>query len=115
MDSLHIPFDLCINARNGLYNSRLIAAYAELHPYVRPMIVILKAWARSSGVDAPPQVINKGRKTIGVPRPFSSYILGLLVVAYLQVCKLNLSRTRAGLTAWRYRGCTCCRTCRSRS
>ncbi|KZV92995.1 hypothetical protein EXIGLDRAFT_56400 [Exidia glandulosa HHB12029] len=79
-----IPFDLSVNARNGLFNSRLVAAYATLHPYVRPMIVILKAFARNRGIDAPARVIRRGRKQHGVPRPFSSYIMGLLVVAYLQ-------------------------------
>ena len=83
-----ISFDLNINRRNGLFNSSLLAAYGEVHPHFRPLLVILKAWSRAVGLDAPAVTIKMGRRTFGTVRPFSSYIMGTLLVAYMQHVKM---------------------------
>ncbi|EJD40979.1 Nucleotidyltransferase [Auricularia subglabra TFB-10046 SS5] len=83
--SFKIEFDLCVNSRNGLYNSRLLAAYAELDPRVRPLLVILKRWATKSGLDHPVKLMKKRRgRVIAIARSWSSYTMGQLVIAFMQ-------------------------------
>ncbi|KAH7097591.1 Nucleotidyltransferase [Auriculariales sp. MPI-PUGE-AT-0066] len=80
-----VHFDLSVNSRNGLFNSQLIAEYAKVHPHVRPLLVLLKAWSRGNKLDAPAKLVQRGRgRQIGMPRPLSSYIMSNIVVAYMQ-------------------------------
>jgi hypothetical protein len=83
----------------GVLNSRLINAYCNLHPLVRPLCVFLKFWAKQRGLNDP-----SGHQG---PVTFSSYTLILLVIAYLQtidvlpnlqdpklIAEANVPRTR---------------------
>lgn len=63
-----------------MLNSRLINAYCDLHPTVRPLCVFIKFWARQRELNDP-----GGAKG---PVTFSSYTLILLVIAYLQQCEV---------------------------
>ncbi|KAL8280590.1 hypothetical protein RQP46_006913 [Phenoliferia psychrophenolica] len=71
-----IEVDINTNERLGVLNSRLINAYCELHPLVRPLCVFIKFWAKQRELNDP-----GGQKG---PVTFSSYTLILLVIAYLQ-------------------------------
>ncbi|CDR35619.1 hypothetical protein NBRC10512_006491 [Rhodotorula toruloides] len=74
MDGHEIEVDLNTNERLGVYNSRLINSYCNLHPLVRPLSVFIKFWAKQRGLNNP----------AGTPTTFSSYTLILLVISYLQ-------------------------------
>ncbi|BGP27196.1 PAP/25A associated domain family [Rhodotorula toruloides] len=74
MDGHQIEVDLNTNERLGVYNSRLINSYCNLHPLVRPLSVFIKFWAKQRGLNNPATT----------PITFSSYTLILLVIAYLQ-------------------------------
>lgn len=65
---------LFFSPRTGVFNSRLINSYCNLHPLVRPLSVFIKFWAKQRGLNDPS----------GTPTTFSSYTLILLVIAYLQ-------------------------------
>ncbi|GAA5826781.1 hypothetical protein JCM11251_002892 [Rhodosporidiobolus azoricus] len=78
IDGHMIEADLNTNEQLGLFNSRLINSYCNLHPLVRPLSVFIKFWAKQRGLNNPS----------GSPTTFSSYTFILLVIAYLQ--KLNL-------------------------
>ncbi|GAA5911983.1 hypothetical protein JCM5296_004030 [Sporobolomyces johnsonii] len=78
IDGQLIQADLNTNERLGLFNSRLINSYCNLHPLVRPLSVFIKFWAKQRGLNDP-----SGRIVT-----FSSYTLILLVIAYLQ--RINL-------------------------
>ncbi|KAF8513086.1 hypothetical protein JB92DRAFT_2925360 [Gautieria morchelliformis] len=81
--------DLNTNDRLGLWNTRLISTYCDLHSdLVRPMIMIIKRWAKSHGLNDP-----SGRSG---PVTFSSYALVLMVIGFLQV-KGVLPNLQAGL------------------
>ncbi|GAA6060456.1 hypothetical protein JCM10212_000884 [Sporobolomyces blumeae] len=77
IDGHTIQADLNTNERLGLYNSRLLNSYCNLHPLVRPLSVFIKFWASQRGLN------NPSGDADGVVT-FSSYTLILLVVAYLQ-------------------------------
>lgn len=62
------------SASTGVFNSRLINSYCNLHPLVRPLSVFIKFWAKQRGLNDPS----------GTPTTFSSYTLILLVISYLQ-------------------------------
>ncbi|GAA5863043.1 hypothetical protein JCM3774_001402 [Rhodotorula dairenensis] len=74
IDGHLIEADLNTNERLGVFNSRLINSYCNLHPLVRPLSVFIKFWAKQRGLNDPS----------GTPTTFSSYTLILLVIAYLQ-------------------------------
>ncbi|KAM0786894.1 hypothetical protein ACM66B_002318 [Microbotryomycetes sp. NB124-2] len=76
IDGVKIQADLNTNERLGVYNSRLIAAYCDLHELIRPFCVFIKFWAAQRGLNDP-----SGQNG---PISFSSYTLLLLVIAYLQ-------------------------------
>ncbi|GAA5953423.1 hypothetical protein JCM21900_005659 [Sporobolomyces salmonicolor] len=78
IDGQLIQADLNTNERLGLFNSRLINSYCNLHPLVRPLSVFIKFWAKQRGLNDP----------AGRIITFSSYTLILLVIAYLQ--RINL-------------------------
>lgn len=65
----------------GVYNSRLLNSYCNLHPLVRPLSVFIKFWASQRGLN------NPAGDQDGIVT-FSSYALILLVVSYLQRIKL---------------------------
>ncbi|KAI9007258.1 hypothetical protein BC832DRAFT_440380 [Gaertneriomyces semiglobifer] len=58
----------------GVYNSRLLKAYTLLDPRVRPLIMLIKHWARNREIND-----SAGGGTI------SSYAFSLMVINYLQV------------------------------
>ncbi|GAA5895422.1 hypothetical protein JCM6882_006246 [Rhodosporidiobolus microsporus] len=78
IDGHMIEADLNTNEQLGLFNSRLINSYCNLHPLVRPLSVFIKFWAKQRGLNNPS----------GSPTTFSSYTFILLVIAYLQRLKL---------------------------
>lgn len=71
-----IQADINTNERLGVLNSRLINAYCELHPFIRPLCVLVKFYTKARGLNDP-----SGAKG---PVTFSSYTLILMVIAYLQ-------------------------------
>ncbi|GAA6009069.1 hypothetical protein JCM11491_005735 [Sporobolomyces phaffii] len=81
IDGQTIQADLNTNERLGVYNSRLLNSYCNLHPLVRPLSVFIKFWASQRGLNNP----SGDRDGIVT---FSSYTLILLVIAYLQKIKL---------------------------
>ncbi|TNY18872.1 Proteophosphoglycan 5 [Rhodotorula diobovata] len=74
IDGHVIEADINTNERLGVYNSRLINSYCNLHPLVRPLSVFVKFWAKQRGLNDPS----------GSPTTFSSYTYILLVISYLQ-------------------------------
>ena len=64
----------------GLYNSKLLAAYCELSPVVRPLCVFVKFWAKQ-------RRLNDPAGSSGLTS-FSSYTLVLLTISYLQSLKI---------------------------
>ena len=60
----------------GLFNSKLLAAYCELSPVVRPLCVFVKFWAKQRRLNDP-----SGASGL---TSFSSYTLVLLTISYLQ-------------------------------
>ena len=59
-----------------MLNSRLINAYCNLHPLIRPLCVFIKFWANQRDLNDPSGQAG--------PVTLSSYTLILLVIAYLQ-------------------------------
>ncbi|GAA6049150.1 hypothetical protein JCM3770_003279 [Rhodotorula araucariae] len=74
IDGHVIEADLNTNERLGVFNSRLINSYCNLHPLVRPLSVFVKFWAKQRGLNDP----------AGSPTTFSSYTYILLVISYMQ-------------------------------
>lgn len=60
----------------GVFNSRLLAAYCDLHDDVRPLCVFIKYWAKQRLLNDP----SGASGTVSL----SSYTLILLVISYLQ-------------------------------
>lgn len=73
----------------GVFNSRLINSYCNLHPLVRPLSVFVKFWAKQRGLNNPS----------GSPTTFSSYTYILLVISYLQHLDLLPNLQNADLIA----------------
>ena len=73
-----IKCDININEQLGLHNSMLIATYCQLNVYLRPLIVLIKQWAKSHGLNNP----SGGP---GLQATFSSYALSMMTIGYLQV------------------------------
>jgi hypothetical protein len=74
--------DLNVNEQLGLRNSALLDAFCDLAPVLRPLVAVLKLWARELGLNDPAGQPPRG----GVRRPatFSSYALTLMAVGWLQ-------------------------------
>lgn len=80
IDKERIQVDINTNERMGLYNSKLLAAYCELSPVVRPLCVFVKFWAKQ-------RRLNDPAGSSGLTS-FSSYTLVLLTISYLQSLKI---------------------------
>ncbi len=70
--------DLNINDRLGLHNSDMVNRYCDLSPLLRPMVRVIKKWAKPLKLNSP-SIRSGGRVT------FSSYALTLITIAFLQV------------------------------
>jgi len=64
-------FDLCVNRPLGTHNSRLIRAYLDLDPRIRPLAFVLKAWSKRTRIHNPSGGL-------------SSYALYLMLIFFLQ-------------------------------
>ncbi|KAK0444215.1 uncharacterized protein EV420DRAFT_1007345 [Desarmillaria tabescens] len=73
--------DLNINDRLGLHNSDMVKRYCELSPLLRPMVRVIKKWAKPLKLNSP-SIRSGGRVT------FSSYALTLITIAFLQTHRL---------------------------
>ncbi|KAK0216967.1 hypothetical protein IW262DRAFT_160448 [Armillaria fumosa] len=69
--------DLNINDRLGLHNSDMVKRYCDLSPLLRPMVRVIKKWAKPLKLNSP-SIRSGGRVT------FSSYALTLITIAFLQ-------------------------------
>lgn len=69
--------DVNINERLGLLNSLMIKHYCDISPVLRPMLHLIKRWAKPRGLNSPS--IDTGKVT------FSSYALTLMTIGFLQV------------------------------
>lgn len=70
--------DLNVNDRLGLLNTKLIQQYCDLSTVLRPMMKLIKLWAKPLGLNSP------SRQNAMVT--FSSYAFALMTIAFLQVC-----------------------------
>ncbi|EJD07901.1 uncharacterized protein FOMMEDRAFT_138017 [Fomitiporia mediterranea MF3/22] len=80
--------DINVNDRLGLCNTRLIAQYCKLSPLLRPLLGLIKKWAKTTGLNDPSG--DKGTAT------FSSYSLTLMTIGFLQAHE-QLPNLQAGL------------------
>ncbi|TFY57295.1 hypothetical protein EVJ58_g7113 [Rhodofomes roseus] len=67
--------DMNVNDRLGVLNTSLIMRYCILSPLVRPMMFVIKYWARHRGLNEP----------TGPQPAFNSYTLALMTIAFLQM------------------------------
>ena len=72
-----ISCDVNVNDRLGLINTEMIAHYMKISPVLRPLLIVIKHWARHTGLYASGPYTG--------PRLFSSYALTLMTIAVLQV------------------------------
>ncbi|RDB26847.1 Poly(A) RNA polymerase cid11 [Hypsizygus marmoreus] len=70
--------DVNVNEQLGLRNSDLIKAYCDISPLLRPMLAIIKLWAKPLGLNDP----NPARRG---PITFSSYAFALMTIGFLQM------------------------------
>ncbi|PBK71449.1 hypothetical protein ARMSODRAFT_1083602 [Armillaria solidipes] len=82
--------DLNINDRLGLHNSDMVKRYCDLSPLLRPMVRVIKKWAKPLKLNSP-SIRSGGRVT------FSSYALTLITIAFLQTHHL-LPNLQEGVT-----------------
>ena len=68
--------DINVNDQLGAFNTLLISRYCKLSPLLRPMMLAIKKWAKSIGLNSP--------SGYG-PVTFSSYSLTLMTIGFLQV------------------------------
>ncbi|XP_054630538.1 poly(A) RNA polymerase GLD2 [Dunckerocampus dactyliophorus] len=71
----NLEFDLNVNNTVGIRNTFLLRSYAYADPRIRPLILVIKKWARHH------QINDASRGTL------SSYTLVLMVLHYLQTLK----------------------------
>jgi DNA polymerase sigma len=84
--------DLNTNDQLGLWNTQLISRYCDLAPdLVRPMIMAIKRWAKSHGMNDPSGQYG--------PVTFSSYALVLMVIGFLQA-SASLGGRHVTLNKW---------------
>ena len=69
---LGVDVDVCVNNQLALENTRLLRRYADIDPRVRPLLFIIKRWAKQRGCNDPKN------STI------TSYAWVLLALHYLQ-------------------------------
>ncbi|XP_066301005.1 speckle targeted PIP5K1A-regulated poly(A) polymerase-like [Branchiostoma lanceolatum] len=67
--------DISINNRLALHNTELLHVYRTVHPGLRPLVFVVREWARLSGI--------AGNSAGGGPR-LTNYALTWMVVFYLQ-------------------------------
>ncbi|KAF8634022.1 hypothetical protein AX17_004287 [Amanita inopinata Kibby_2008] len=72
--------DINVNDRLGLRNTQLLKQYMKLFPLLRPMLAVIKSWAKPLGLNSPMEP--------GVTASFSSYAFGLMTIGFLQMRKL---------------------------
>lgn len=72
-----IHVDLNCNETIGRVNTGMLSVYCGLYPPLRPMLFVIKKWAKSLGFNDP-------SGTSGPPT-LSSYALSLMAIGYLQV------------------------------
>ncbi len=70
--------DINVNDQLGLHNTNMIAHYCELFRPLPILLLAIKKWAKSLGLNNP-----SGR---GGSASFSSYALAIMTIGYLQVC-----------------------------
>jgi hypothetical protein len=70
--------DINVNEQLGYKNTRLLEAYCDMKPDLRPLVGILKIWANELGFNDPTGARG--------PKSFSSYALTLMAIGFLQVC-----------------------------
>ncbi|XP_061672722.1 poly(A) RNA polymerase GLD2 isoform X2 [Syngnathoides biaculeatus] len=68
----NLVFDLNVNNTVGIRNTFLLKSYAYVEPRIRPLVVVVKKWARHH------QINDASQGTL------SSYALALMVLHYLQ-------------------------------
>jgi hypothetical protein len=73
-----IHCDLNINDQLGSINTSLIQHYCNILPVLRPLLLVIKRWARPLGYNNP-----AGEP--GMPITFSSYTLAIMTIGLLQV------------------------------
>ncbi|RKP13950.1 hypothetical protein BJ684DRAFT_19602 [Piptocephalis cylindrospora] len=65
--------DICFGASISLVNTELFATYTQTNPHVRPLLMVVKKWAKARGIsDAPLDTLN-------------SYTYCLMMFYYLQI------------------------------
>jgi len=89
----YLDVDLTCQNTEALLNTQLLKAYAKLHPVVREVVVIVKLWAKASGVCGAPE------------GHLSSYSITLMVIYFLQVHS-ELQMPCLPTTAFDFSGCT---------
>ncbi|KAJ8503010.1 hypothetical protein ONZ45_g11236 [Pleurotus djamor] len=67
--------DINVNNQLGLVNSMMLKNYCDMSPVLRPMLRLLKGWAKPLALNNPSGV---------GPRTFSSYGLSLMTIGFLQ-------------------------------
>lgn len=77
-----ISCDINVNDQMGVYNTLLISRYCKLSPLLRPLVLAVKKWAKSFGLNNP-----SGEQG---PMTFSSYSLTLMSIGFLQVSVIVL-------------------------
>lgn len=85
--------DLNVNDQVGVVNTQLLKAYCDMHPFVRPIIAVVKAWAKSLGLNNP---AGQGGRAI----TFNSYALALMTVGFFQVRSPLCCRSRTTLNGF---------------
>mmetsp|Transcript_23254 Transcript_23254/g.41999 ORF Transcript_23254/g.41999 Transcript_23254/m.41999 type:complete len:373 (+) Transcript_23254:45-1163(+) len=68
-----LDVDLSCQNTEAILNTELLKAYAKLHPKIRKLVIAVKIWAKSAGVNGAPR------------RHLSSYSWTLMVLYFLQV------------------------------
>jgi DNA polymerase sigma len=71
--------DINANERLGYLNSKMIKHYCDISTILRPMLRIIKMWAKPLGLNTP------GRSEKGKSVTFSSYAFALMTISFLQV------------------------------
>ncbi|KAI0051562.1 hypothetical protein FA95DRAFT_236995 [Auriscalpium vulgare] len=73
--------DINVNDQLGSLNTALIRDYCDMSPILRPLIMIIKQWAKPLGLNSP-------SPNPGEARSFSSYSLTLMTIGLLQTRQL---------------------------
>ncbi|CAG8461659.1 2389_t:CDS:2 [Cetraspora pellucida] len=72
--NLKLVCDVNVNNTIGIYNTQLLRSYVEIDQRIRPLVMIIKHWARQRGLN------NAARGTL------SSYTWVCIVLNFLQMC-----------------------------